>query len=626
MTLTQNLYTYIYGQKTQASRFNQKVEAGVSLIEAAAVLMFFTIALIPIVNNIGGPGSATGTAVKLTGEASKEILLANTLSEKALSSDYSAYTCNGVATNEATLSAIPSETSINIPSSGRCSKALPDNNTLYYNWTIYNATPGSSPSSTSIMPVGNKLYNAVLNVYNTQSGGTPIFTAPISFFLNKYTKPAARNKTAILIVQDKSKAMRYGGSEESHGEDDDKDEDKGKVRESDDGSSDDKVASMSGSVASPFLKYRYDDTTPNTYLEKDYDPTSVKTSPPYTNNSTYKIADLYKNNTLDIVSAKASDLTETPWDDRYLGKRANRAPDCSTEAAIKNFVTAPINGFYADNGGVGLAADWSYDGRTVPGSYRITNIYNICARTPNFEKRYISRIEASRTALLSFLISMESNPGILKDTQMGLELFSSDWWTEVPFENADSTGHYVKMRRRISWINREDDKSVTTTDGNFSRSIVPGGARSTYGALKYAAEQILKLDDVDHRIIILVSGGKPEEKREDDSCKDHHSDEHHDDTDYSDLAEHMGDGSMGNALASDPTRKITLFTVGMLQSSDGESDKYMDTLLASQTSGGQYVYAGDISNIEPVMNQIANQVQKNQMNLYSNRFNVDFSI
>src|SRR4051812_2737813 len=76
-------------------------QVGISLLEVAMLMIIVTLALVPIIQHLGGPSSAQGNAVRAVGFQSKEILLGNTLIEQALANNFKTFNCGG-AFNPAT--------------------------------------------------------------------------------------------------------------------------------------------------------------------------------------------------------------------------------------------------------------------------------------------------------------------------------------------------------------------------------------------------------------------------------------------------------------------------------------------------------------------------------------------
>src|SRR5689334_2845467 len=82
---------------TATGQLTRKRGKGFSLIEVAVILLFISLAMVPIVANISGPGGQYGTGnarvsgsgTTLIGSKHKEITLANALMERLLSGDMS---------------------------------------------------------------------------------------------------------------------------------------------------------------------------------------------------------------------------------------------------------------------------------------------------------------------------------------------------------------------------------------------------------------------------------------------------------------------------------------------------------------------------------------------------------
>lgn len=262
----------------------QTAQPGISLIEIGMAMLFISLALVPLVQMVGGAKGDDGSnAARVTGNRSKELLMANALIERGLARDFSVLGCDG---------STPTMPAGSTPVSYAVCTNNDYSTPMYYRWTVRNVGAGVG------MPTGNQLYQAVLNVYSDAQASDLRLTLPTYFFNNTsgWNPPVQNN--GIVIVLDTSGSM---------------DDANGSLNSS----------STSGSwpgVASPYLKYRY------------YDPTYPAFVPPGT------ALDLANNGQLDIVSAQNNNIASTQWDDRYLQNSVLGMSNCTSTAAYNSAV------------------------------------------------------------------------------------------------------------------------------------------------------------------------------------------------------------------------------------------------------------------------------------------------
>jgi hypothetical protein len=523
-------------------------QAGISLLEVAMLMVIVTCAMVPIIHNIGGPTNTQGNAARAVGLQSKEILLANTLIEQALASDYQTFNCNS-SFNTANFPTAGK--SSNFPSSNRCvnnSYSQP----LYYRWTVHNT------AQAGILPTGNEYYTAVLNVFDKQTGGNPILTMPTSFFRNTSGGQTVSSKIGIMIVQDISGSMASSKPSGSVGN----------VNQ--------------GDVASPFLRYRYHDPA----------------YPAYNNYPGGSPLNLYDNKQLDIAAASPDDPT-TPQNESYLAPNILGAPKCTSKSNINSAHWLPSN-FYA-NGTYSKALD----------AVQQDAVINICKRSSNYLDTYMSRIEAARSSLLSFLVSMEQDPSLYENTQLGLMTFSSNGGTgnQLLVNMESPTGapaQYKQMRRKISWINRDGPGLIPS-----------GGGTMMYEAVRDGANNLFTAPNLDSRIILLVTDGEPHGPFPNGDPGQYTPANH---AAFQDLASQIGNGTFPGSNK----QSATIYTLGLIYDYNA-MQPWLETDLASRTPGGQFFYANTVKSMPGIFDQIKYQIQRVILLNKSNRFNVDFN-
>jgi hypothetical protein len=539
---------------------------GVSLLEVAMLMLILTLALAPVVRHLGGPSSAEGTAARVIGTKSKELLLANTLIEQTLSNHFDSFVCNydqskGATFVHANLPAI--NKMAYFPSAG--SRCLVKNNasTVYYQWQVRNAAQANS-----LMPDGNEYYNAVLNVYSAATGGTLLLSMPSSFFYNASGVTTPQGKTGIIVVQDISGSMMWSQRDAS-------------ILNAEGDSTPDHAV-----VASPYLRYRYADP-------------SLGYTPPNEIALSFASGPNAFNDQLDIITAKAADDPLTPWDDRYLDQNILDAPNCQSNAAWPSIHWRQTK-FYSQK--VDALSNWAQ-------SDIHDTIQNICKRDPNWNSMMnnnVSRIEAARGSLLNLILSIEADPTLYRETRLGFYTFSAPnvpsqnnpsrqgWDRRVALEGVDANNRYPNMRRQVSWMNREGPGQINPYEG--TEYTLP---------LTQAARDLFADPSLDNRFILFVSDGAPN------GPGDSHAQ-------LAALATRIGNGTFPGSGG----KKATIFTLGLM-ANDPEMPSYLRDDLAQNTPGGQFFQAQNVGDVSAIFDQIKYQIQKSILLSKSNRYNID---
>jgi len=543
-------------------------QAGLSLLEVAMLMMILTLALAPLIRHLGGPTGTQGNSARMVGMQTKEVLLANTLIEEALSNDYSSLNCSSTF-DPSSFPAVGAYATF--PASSRCVNNS-YNQPLYYQWVVNNASQVNS-----LLPQGNQYYNAVLNIYSASSGGTPILTMPASFFYNSSGTSTPQNKTGIVIIQDISGSMVWGQ------------QDYNLINALGDNLPGNAV------VASPYLAYRYADP-------------SVGYTPPANIALPWASGNNANNDQLDIVSAQTTDDPSTPWNDVYLGNGAlglGTGPGALSDCTKNNaWSSANWRGSQLYSTLVNAQPNFTQQ------SIRDTLI-SICTRSPNWNtmmNQNMSRIEAARGSLLNFILSVEEDSTLYQNVKLGLETFSSPnsasdndpsgqgYDVRVALESVDTNNRYPNMRRQVSWMNREGPGQINAYNGtNYTAPI------------NRAAQLLFSDTTLNNRIILLVSDGEPN------GPGDTHAQ-------LSNLATKIGNGTYPGSNA----QKASIFTLGLL-SSTPQMPIYLQNDLAMHTPGGQYFEAQNVGDISGIFDQIKYQLLRVILLNKSNRYNINFT-
>lgn len=565
---------------------------GLSLLELGIVMVFISLALVPVVKMIGGPTSADGNAAQITGTKNKEAILANTMVNKVLAGDYTGFKCRSNG------SALPFNPDTDLPKSnqmvnfGRC-RSQNGNSTLFYEWDVLNLTASNNSNS---LPSQNQYFQATFNVLDT--AGNKLITMPINFFHNSgaFTQPSIR--TGVMLSMDISGSMAYyasgilpyyTGSNTSYGQD--------------------------IYYSSPYMFYRY----------KKFPAASNWGTFP--NNPNYQVTlDPWDDSQLDLTIGKQISGSNPAGKDPNSGTAYNEAfPFSNVNPGAPGYNTwgngtlgvghcssaNPANwnsnknfGFafilpYADTAITPPPAFYGNPWTTVNQLCRQKNSLNDWSNTIN---TYLSRIEAARTAALSLLINLESNQTVANSIELGFIPWDHYAHTQqmVPLEKAVaipgvSNIHFKAMRERLLWINRADPANK-----NSGNPVVASGATSLYDGVDYARQKLLE-KNYDRRIIVALTDGAPT---------------------YGAIQSAAGLknyalNTFGNNAPKN--RQITLFTVGLIA-----ADNNLLNGMASNTPDGQNFAANDVADLKPIFDAISYQIQKLALLSTADRYGLSF--
>jgi hypothetical protein len=207
--------------------------AGVSLIEMGMVIVFISLALAPIIKVVGGPQNESGNAFRVNSVKSREAILANTMVDKVLAHDYSAFNCNSTGVPDPSFdpaTQLPvGTTSTNSIKKFNICQAQNSSATLYYQWTVVHL---NSTNNGDNMPSKNRYYQATFNVLGQDKDtNNPLLTIPVNFFYNEGGTDSQNENTGVMVAMDRSGSMAWSDQANN-------------------------LPSMWG-VTSPFLFYRY---------------------------------------------------------------------------------------------------------------------------------------------------------------------------------------------------------------------------------------------------------------------------------------------------------------------------------------------------------------------------------
>ncbi len=558
-----------------------RAASGLSLIEIAVVMVIVSLALVPVVKMIGGPNTSEGNVSTLTGFKSRELVMANSLMERALANDYTVINCGSLPT----LPSAGNSTTYDTCTSAEYNKAI------YYRWTVQNLSEN--------MPVGNELYHATLNVFESLADANgnqnPTLTLPTYLFNNVSGWSIQEQKTGMVLSLDVSGSMDYA---------------------------DDDLDTGTNLISSPFLMHRYDLNR----MKQGFDNNDL--------GSDYAefVLDRWDDSQLDLVyGQQIGKLPNGP----NVQLPPDPRPDTAYNEAYPYPGTVRMHGApYRERYGLLKMGDcdhpgnWKHDTTLknlfIPlvfyeGSsnrerdqYRVRRdaIRAICGPKNNhadWESKIndnLSRIEAARTASLALLLNMESDQRLVDDVEMGFVTWSDPEYGEikvqVPMETPVEIGgklRFPNMRDRMLWINRADPGDLRNSASRPIRAA--GNTRIDLGMREAVAQLMSK--NYDNRIMVLLTDGDPRPAK-DDNTRDA-------------LVEYAE--SIGRNAPTD--EQITIFTVGLIA-----ADKDLMDDIANATPNGVSFTAESVTELTRIFEQIAYQSKKIALLQKSERYGVNF--
>lgn len=553
-----------------------------SLLELVLVMVILTLALVPVVRMVGGPTSGNGNASQVTASKNKEALLANALSESVLAGDFSRFDCTSAGSPKA-LNPVT-----DLPKDG----AFKRYNTcsvnaystpMYYRWEAL---------SVKGMPVGNEYYQATLNIYGSLTGGQPLMTLPINFFVNTGGYDHDPGKTGMLLAMDTSGSMCWGNK--------------------------DNTLSEQKPTCSPYMFYRYDK---NRYTGNGWGVPFSPAEVPGVKPGTKRVwLDMWNNAELDISVGQS---VKTGGSDPDFSD-----PDSSTVYNEKfPYGSDSVNDPTWGKGVLGTGncastnpADWANDPNLihsfVPSARNRGNAYDwwqpfrwqiqgVCsAKGADWGKtleQNMSRLEFARAGALSLLLVLEEKQTYLNKLDIGFLPWGGNpnlahlvKMEAVTYVNEAKALRYPQVRDKLLWVNRADPADPASTKPVW----LYGGTNMT-GALKASVKE-LNSKAYSKRMIILLTDGRPT------------------DTTGPQLVDYI-DKNFGNSAPK--AQQITLYTIGMTSG----ADPVLLQQMAGATPDGQSFMADDLTQLRAIFTAIAYNVQRMVVLSTAQRYNLQLS-
>ncbi|MBX2860534.1 MAG: VWA domain-containing protein, partial [Vampirovibrio sp.] len=441
------------------SSFIKTAFKGVSIIEMGVIIVLISIALVPIMQMMGGKaGRGTGevNVSQINKAKSRQMVAANTIMERSLAGD----------------TTVSLDTRTLLPPGGRLTTAV--NNfgagvypePVYYQWMFKDLTYQTDNSGNvvndaggdpiQLVPQGNRFFQASLNVYDNPGDQTPSLVLPTYLYRQEQGfATTGPDNVGIVIVTDISGSMQWN------------DTDWGGPR-------------TASGVASPFLKNRYTtmvngadrlDIDDNTELDLTFSMPNTGTDP---DTSTPFREDYLFPNVLNLPNHCGDEAGHSAWSN---GQR-NQMKRLFVNNAIDDFTQRDAIVRLCGTSGKVNDTAW-------------TSLLNT----------YMSRIEASRSAMINMLLLLESNPVLLTTSKLGFVTFSSSAIKREDIAGPVNVGGNLRfrdLRETFAGINRQGPGS-----------ILASGSTNISDALDEAADMLYNDNTLNRRIIILISDGDP---------------------------------------------------------------------------------------------------------------------
>ncbi len=584
---------------------------GFSLIETAVVILFVSLALVPIIATMGGANdnNATiysGNVSSQTAHRSKLTYAANSIMERAMAGERD-QTAAGVGFDPELLFPDGDQTVIgDVKDLSRRSfhgtTSRDYSNPITFKWVVrdlsyrvdkdgdligWDNSGVSQSNAERVAPSGNRVISAALELYENPGDVKPIMTLPTYFYRSECSAGACNRasleKTGISVVLDVSGSMLAVERSYLPG------------------------YSVNG-ISSPYLKNRYD------IAGNRADPR-------------IRINDIFDDRTLDLTYAQpfGSEDPNTPFTEEYMQPGANPSnPALDFPASCADAANNPANErMYFTPGALDPVRFWDWRRRQwVTSNSRAELIAKFCGQNPdgtptrNNRRNWtrminenMSRIEGSRNAILSMLVTLEENQFLTSYMKMGFVTFNHGGKMRVPLEEAQippapstvTDSKFINMRTAAAMINR---------DGTNNRSeIKAGGGTAMLTGLEIAAKDLYDDPDVSSRLIIAIGDGATYggSRRAPPSCNGT----------VSDFARDVGDGTYRKGSVRANGDQITIFSIGIIAYHEPTM-----RCLAEQTPNGQFFAIDSVADMQPIFDQVAFQIERLVLNSMVARYNL----
>ncbi len=615
---------------------------GFSLIETAVVILFVSLAMVPIVASMGGASDSQATVYSsnisnINGHKSKLMFAANSIMERAMAGEQD-QTANGVGFNPDSLfsSQGPSSNNAAFPQTSSGVNGNPTiqkiskrsfyqgtgrdySQPISFEWIVRNLSyrvntngeliNGSNSlvslvDAERVAPLGNNVISASLALYENPTDTTPILTLPTYFYRsscnNNVCGGATLEKTGISIVLDTSGSML--ASQASH---------MGYLWN----------GSVGGYYGAPYLRNRYN-ISGNTAA------------------NSIRLNDIFDDTTLDLTYAQpfGTEDPNTPFTEEYMQPGPNPStaalnfsnqcdnpasnPASKAQYFVPNVLNAPIGGWTnigngnwawfsgASGGGANLIARLC--GNVNNGNAGENPTRDTVANWNTMINANMSRIEGSRNAILSMLVTLEENQFLTTYMKMGFVTFSDSATMRVPLEDPQvppgpstiTTSKFINMRYAAAMLNRDGS--------NNNSEILATGNTNMLAGLKMAADDLYNDGDINSRLIIAigdgsVNSGSTGSSQPPPSCTGN----------VAQFGSDVGDGSYSNGGVNANGQTITVFSIGII----GYHTNTM-RCLAEQTPNGQFFAIDSVADMQPIFDQVAFQIERLVLNSMVQRYNL----
>ncbi len=604
---------------------------GFSLIESAVVILFISLAMVPIISSMGGVNDNeaslySGNVSSMTAHKSKLTYAAQSIMERAIAGERD-QTTTGIGFDSQLL--FPDGDSTVIGTTQTVNKrefysgtGREYNQPITFKWVVrdlshrvdedgnligWDNSTVSQANAESVAPAGNRVISAALELYENPGDATPIMTLPTYFYRSTCTAGvcggATLEKTGISIVLDISGSMVAAQSTHI-----------GTIQP---------AGFPAGLLGSPFLRNRYN---------------MLGNSP----HPAIRISDIFDDTTLDLTYALpfGNEDPNTPFTEQYIQPGSNPVSSelnfpnqcdnpTSNPGSKRRYFTPRIENTAPSVGWVSLGGG-AWGNLFNPTSKSATQVIaRLCGNANNSDpgenltrnnfanwntmiNTNMSRIEGARNAILSMLVTLEENQFLATYMKMGLVTFSDGANMQVTLEEAQippgpstvTESKFVNMRYAAAMINRDGT--------NNNSEILAGGNTHMLAGLRLAANDLYQDTDISSRLIIAIGDGAVNSGSQNSpapppSCSGN----------VADFGSDVGDGSYTNGSVSAGGETITVFTVGVI----GFNVNTM-RCLAEQTPNGQFFAINSVADMQPIFDQVAFQIERLVLNSMVSRYNL----
>ncbi|MGD9579973.1 MAG: VWA domain-containing protein, partial [Vampirovibrionia bacterium] len=237
----------------------------------------------------------------------------------------------------------------------------------------------------------------------------------------------------------------------------------------------------------------------------------------------------------------------------------------------------------------------------------------------------LSRIEAARTAMLSFVLTIESNAALVDNFRLGLVPFSTivnDGTSGYPDEvetlaEPNASSKFQDLKDKLYRLNRACNSAAYTYSGISAAATCPAGTEpftltgqtNLAQALYYSQRQFQVFDPANNKLaaklVVLLTDGAPTASATSwNTTMGTHADE----------PAHLG--TVTGALHSD---NIDVYAIGLLTAGDPSAQNALNAIGNSFTENS-VTYVDSVADLSPIFENIAQQAERLLLQAMKDRY------